>query len=64
MIEVAQHMTLVVGYDIVATNPSCPGIAVGRTASLPLTYARASTSSSTKEKGVDGRNKSGHDERG
>jgi hypothetical protein len=55
-------MTLVVGYDIVAMNPSCPGIAVRRTASLSLAYARASTSSFTNEKNVDGRNKSGHDE--
>jgi hypothetical protein len=57
-------MTLAIGYDIVATNPSCPGIVVRRTASLPLAYARASTSFSTKENGVDGRNKSGHHERG
>jgi len=41
-------MTLLVGYDIVATNPSCPGV------------SRASTSSLTKD--VDGRNKSGYNE--
>src|SRR5258705_9041013 len=42
--------------------PSCPGIAVRRTASLPLAYARASTSlcSSTKLD-VDGRDEPGHD---
>jgi hypothetical protein len=43
-------MTLMVGYDMVAMNPSCPG------------SSRASTSSFANEKDVDGRNKSGHDE--
>jgi hypothetical protein len=56
-------MTLIAGYDIATQNPSCPGKAVRRTASLPLAYARASTSSFLREKDVDGRNKSGHDER-
>jgi hypothetical protein len=45
-------MTLMAGYDIVAINPSCPG------------SSRASTSAFGNEKDVDGRNKSGHDERG
>jgi hypothetical protein len=44
-------MTLIAGYDIATQNPSCPGL------------SRASTSSFLSEKDVDGRNKSGHDER-
>jgi hypothetical protein len=40
-------MTLITGYDIVAIDPSCPGIHVF----LPF-----------KKQDVDGRNKSGHDE--
>jgi hypothetical protein len=43
--------------------PSCPGIAVRRTASLPLAYARASTSFFRRRQDVDGRDKPGHDER-
>jgi hypothetical protein len=50
MSEDANAMALMVGYDIVAMNPSCPG------------SSRASTSSLANEKDVDGRNKSGHDE--
>src|SRR5260370_4718844 len=42
--------------------PSCPGIAVRRTASLPLAYARASTSLCSATKlDVDGRDESGHE---
>jgi hypothetical protein len=48
----ANAMTLMAGYDIVTINPSCPG------------SSRASTFSFGEEKDVDGRNKSGHDERG
>src|SRR5207302_4671327 len=42
--------------------PSWPGIAVGRTASLPLAYARPSTSSFARRKDMDARHKAGHDE--
>jgi hypothetical protein len=44
-------------------KPSWPGLAVRRTASLPLAYARPSTSLlSIRRKDVDGRDKPGHDE--
>jgi hypothetical protein len=46
------------------TPPSCPGIAVRRTASLPLAYARASTPFFAGRQDVDGRDKPGHDEQG
>jgi len=43
-------------------SSSCPGIAVRRTASLPLAYARASTPFFLDHrKDVDGRDKPGHD---
>jgi hypothetical protein len=40
---------------------SWPGIAVRRTASLALAYARPSTSCFAAKKGVDARHKAGHD---
>ena len=44
-------------------SPSWPGIAVRRTASLPLAYARPSTSLvSTRKQDVDARRKAGHDD--
>jgi penicillin-binding protein 1C len=42
-------------------QPSCPGAAVRRTASLPLAAARASTSLLASGEDVDGRDKPGHD---
>src|ERR1700682_3064658 len=43
--------------------PSWPGIAVRRTASLPLAYARPSTSFLLRDcKDVDARHKAGHDD--
>jgi hypothetical protein len=44
-------------------KPSWPGIAVRRMASLPLAYARPSTSFLlNRRKDVDARDKPGHDE--
>jgi len=42
-------------------NSSWPGIAVRRTASLPLAYARPSTPFGELKKDVDARDKRGHD---
>jgi hypothetical protein len=46
------------------TLASWPGIAVRRTASLPLAYARPSTSWPQMKEDVDARDKPGHDGQG
>jgi len=43
-------------------EPSRRGIAVGRMASLPLAYARPSTSGTSAERDVEARHEAGHDE--
>src|SRR5580693_1868242 len=47
--------------DLLLSNPSCPALAVRRTASLRSPMCRASTSCDSPAKDVDGRDKPGHD---